>query len=63
MRKLMWFTLGFAAACAVGAYLLSGNLLIVISLAVLTATGAVWLICRHFDWKLAPVDVLQALRF
>ena len=61
MRKLMWFTLGFAAACAVGAYLLSGNLLIVISLAVLTATGAVWLICRHFDWKLAPVVILLGL--
>ncbi len=29
MRKLMWFSIGFAAACAIGAYLLSGYWLLV----------------------------------
>lgn len=28
MRKLLWFTIGFATACAVGAYLLLGNILL-----------------------------------
>ena len=31
MRKLLWFTVGFAAACAIGAYLLFGNILILIA--------------------------------
>ena len=31
MRKLMWFTVGFAAACAVCAYLFAGNLMYVIA--------------------------------
>lgn len=58
MRKLMWFTIGFAIACAVGAYLLSGNLLMVIAFAVLTIGGGVWLLCRHYGWKPVPVVVL-----
>ena len=32
MRKLMWFTIGFAAACAAGVYLLEGSWLILIGL-------------------------------
>ena len=55
MRKLMWFTIGFGTASALGAYLLSGNLLLVIAIALLTAVGAVWLCCRHFGWKPVPV--------
>ena len=31
MRKLMWFTLGFGIACAVGSYLLFGNVLAVLA--------------------------------
>lgn len=31
LRKLMWFTVGFAAACAVGAYLLFDNILLLIA--------------------------------
>lgn len=31
MRKLLWFTIGFSAACTVGAYLLFGNILLWIS--------------------------------
>lgn len=30
MRKLMWFTIGFTAACAIGAYLLSGYWLLLL---------------------------------
>lgn len=40
MRKLLWFTVGFAAACAHCAYLFSGTVVIVIALA-LAALGAV----------------------
>lgn len=32
MRKLMWFTIGFTAACAVGAYWISGNWLLLLAL-------------------------------
>ena len=32
MRKLMWFTIGFAAACTVGAYLVAGIWLLLIGL-------------------------------
>ena len=58
MRKLMWFTIGFGGACALGAYVLSGNLLAVIAFAILTICGGVWLLCRHFGWKPVPVLIL-----
>ena len=61
MRKLMWFTIGFSGACALGAYALFGDPLIVIALAILTLCGVVWLLCRHFGWK--PVPVLAMLGF
>ena len=32
MRKLMWFTIGFTAACAAGVYLLSGAWYLLIGL-------------------------------
>lgn len=59
MRKLVWFTIGFAAACAMGAYALSENLLLVFSAVALAGCGALWLLCRRFDWK--PIPVLVAL--
>ena len=31
MRVLMWFSIGFAAACAIGAYLISGVWLLILS--------------------------------
>lgn len=37
MRKLMWITIGFAAACAVGAYLLAGWWLLAVALFCLAA--------------------------
>lgn len=61
MRKLMWFTVGFAMACAIGAYLLSGKLLAVLSVAGLTCCGGVWLLCRHYGWKLVPLVILLGL--
>ena len=61
MRKLMWFTIGFAGACAAGAYLMSGNLLVVLAFALLTITGGIWLLCRHYGWKPVPVVVLLGL--
>ena len=51
MRKLMWFTIGFGASCAVGAYLYSGNLLAVLAVAALILSAAVWLVCRHLGRK------------
>ena len=41
MRKLMWFTLGFGAACALGVYLLPANILLWVGvpLAILSAVG------------------------
>ena len=32
MRRLMWFAIGFAAACAVGGYLVSGSWLLLLAL-------------------------------
>lgn len=49
MRKLMWFTIGFGAACAVGAYLLFGNVLAVLAVAALILGGAVWVLGKR--WK------------
>jgi len=49
MRKLMWFTIGFGGACAVGAYLLFGNVLAVLAVATLILSGTVWLLGRR--WK------------
>lgn len=49
MRKLMWFTIGFAGACAIGAYLLFGNSLAVLAVAAMILSGAVWLLGRR--WK------------
>ena len=42
MRKLMWFTIGFTAACAVSVYLLTGFWLLIIGLFCLVAGIAVW---------------------
>lgn len=53
MRKLMWLTLGFGAACAVGSYLLFGNVLVVLAVAALICAGAVWLLGKRWE-KLMP---------
>ena len=40
MRKLMWFAIGFGAACAAGVYWLSGPWLLLLALFVLIAAVA-----------------------
>ena len=37
MRKLMWFTIGFATACAIGVYLVSGSWLLLLCCAAVAA--------------------------
>ena len=49
MRKLMWLTIGFCAACAISIYLLPINLLLLFGLAFL-AMGIVLLCLRGKDW-------------
>ena len=48
MRKLMWFTIGFGAACAIGAYWFSEYMLYISIAAAILSDGAFLL--RH-DWK------------
>ena len=59
MRKLMWFTIGFGGACAVGAYLLFGNTLAVLAVAALICAGAVWLLGKR--WKIMMPGVAMCL--
>ena len=42
MRKLMWFSIGFAAACVAGAYLLSGMWLLVLVLVCVAAVSTLF---------------------
>lgn len=49
MRKLMWFSIGFCAACALGVYLLPPDLLIIISVFLLVV-GVAMLCLRRKDW-------------
>ena len=44
MRKLMWFTIGFAGACAIGVYLVSGTWLLLLALFALMSAIALWFI-------------------
>lgn len=44
MRKLMWFTIGFTAACALGVYLVSGNWLLLLAVCSLVCALAVYLV-------------------
>lgn len=48
MRKLMWFAIGFAAACGIGAYLDPGNWLLPLALAGLFGLVGMWYLMQ---WK------------
>ena len=61
MRKLMWFTIGFCGACAVGVYLLAGNLLVVLAAVALMTAGAAWLLCRRWNKKPVATVILLGL--
>lgn len=61
MRKLMWFTVGFGAACAVGSYLLFGNVLTVLAVAVLIIAAGFWLISKRWEKWMPGVAVCIGL--
>ena len=56
MRKLMWFSIGFAAACAAGAYLYSGALLYILGICLLLlSVFGLWLFCEKIALKAMAV--------
>ena len=55
MRKLMWFTMGYAVACAVGAYLLRGRGLLLLALFCAALAWSAWFLRRHEAVKRAGV--------
>ena len=61
MRKLMWFTLGFGIACAVGSYLLLGNVLAMLAAVALICAGPVWLLGKR--WKRIMLGVAVCIGF
>ena len=60
MRKLMLFSIGFTAACVIGAYLLSGYWLLILGLLCLAGAAAL-LFIRSKKTKIAAVILLGAL--
>ncbi len=46
MRKLMWFSIGFCAACVMGAYLIPVSLLLLLGIVVLLTGVAILCFCR-----------------
>lgn len=48
MRKLMWFSLGFGGACAVGAFLYGGSWLLPMAAVMLFLSVGLWLASRYF---------------
>ena len=60
MRKLMWFSIGFFSACAVGAYLLSDIWLLIVA-AVLLIPSVVLLICKVSLGKLLLAVTIGAV--
>ena len=58
MRKLMWFTIGYAAACGVGTYLLRGRGLLFLALICGALAVAGWLFRRYDGVKRAAVLAL-----
>lgn len=57
VRKLMWFVIGFTAACAVGVYVVRGNWLLLLCLPFFALTG----LC--FAWKGRHAQVLRLIFF
>lgn len=57
MRKLMWLTIGFAAACAVGVYITAGNWLLLMGAFCLAAAVPLFLLKRNYA-KIAAVALL-----
>lgn len=61
MRKLVWFAVGFTAACAVGIYLASGLWLLLIGVFSLTALGALLTIHSAHTRKVVCVLIGYAI--
>lgn len=57
MRKLMWFSIGFGAAVAVGAYLLMGNVLAVLGIVFAVAAVGCGLFTRKVRWMRVPAVI------
>ena len=55
MRRLMWFTIGYAIACGVGTYLLRGRGLLLLALLCGGAALAAWFLRKHELVKRAGV--------
>lgn len=56
MRKLMWFSIGFAISCVVAIYLLSGN--VALWLGAIIVPAVVLLLIKHKNVKIAGVILL-----
>lgn len=58
MRKLMWFSIGFGAAIAIGAYLLMGNILAVLgAICAGTVVGLTFTV-KKWRWMRVPVAIM-----
>ena len=57
MRKLMWFSIGFGAAIAVGAYLLMGNTLGLLAAACAAAAAGLGLSVKKWRWLRIPAVI------
>ena len=58
MRKLMWFTMGYALSCAVGTYLLRGRGLLIMALVCAALALMAWFFRKHDAMKRAGVLLL-----
>ena len=58
MRGLLWFTMGYASACALGAYLLRGRGLLLLALFCAALALTAWFLRRHEAVKRAGVLLL-----
>lgn len=58
MRKLMWFTMGYAMACGLGTWLLRGRGLLILGLGFVALAIAAWFFREHPVFKRAGVLVL-----
>lgn len=59
MRKLMWFSVGFAAAIFTGAYLLAGNTLLLLAVIFSVLCVVLLLICRN-RYRVIAIAILGA---
>lgn len=61
MRKLLWFSLGFGAACTFGAYVFSGRILLVVGVILLLLSGVCLWLFRDRDRRRAAAMLCVGL--